>query len=131
LKLKILDDDFEQPSLASIHILILSQKLGNKLGVIGNLGINTKGSDHDEDQATGLYVLNMSMPVGQKLSVFMENYGSFGTGLETRFDTGCSYLVNPNFQLDASLGYGKNHGMQDIFLDFGFSWRRVGKKHRY
>ncbi len=128
LKLNVLDEDYHQPLLASVHMLILSQKLGEKVGVVGNLGISTKGSHDDDDKPSGIYVLNFNMPVGRKCSVFIENFGSFGNGLETRFDSGLGYLVTPDLQLDASIGYGKNHGIEDVFIDFGFSWRTIGKR---
>lgn len=121
LKLNVLDEDFEQQRLASVHILALTQRLGRKVGIAANIGLSTRGNS--DDKPLGLYTLNLNMPVSSKVSVFVENFGVFKEDLNAGFDTGLGYLVNQDLQLDASLGYGKNHGVEDMFVDFGLSWR--------
>ncbi|GJM30905.1 MAG: hypothetical protein DHS20C17_35400 [Cyclobacteriaceae bacterium] len=123
LKLNVLSEDFDQPRVGTASILILSQSLGNKLGLTVNTGIVTSGNPEIKNP-TGRYTLNLSMPVSQRVSVFIESFGSLFEGdLDTAFDTGLAYLANPDLQFDLSLGYGKNEGIQDYFVDFGFSWR--------
>jgi hypothetical protein len=123
LKLNVLSEDFNQPDLGTTSILIISQPMGSKLGLTANLGVNTPGN-HDTGGITGLYTLNLSMPVSQRWSVFLENYGTWFAGeAYVMFDGGFAVLVNPDLQLDLSLGYGKNDKVQDYYVDFGFSWR--------
>jgi len=126
LKLNILSEDFDQARLATVSMLAVTQKLGNKVGLAANLGISWTGGE--EDDPFGLYALNFSMPINRKVSVFIENFGVIRDQFETRFDTGLGYLINNNFQLDTSIGYGNNHGVEDMFVDFGFSWRTVGQR---
>jgi hypothetical protein len=126
LKLNVLDEDFEQQRLASAHLLAVTQKLTSKLGLAANIGLSTSGNE--DDHPSGIYVLNLNTMVNQKISVFIENYGAFGQQFSSKFDTGLGYLINNDLQLDASVGYGKNDGVQDMFVDFGLSWRTVGSR---
>ena len=100
----------------------LTQKLGEKVGLVTNLGIGWSGNG--DNNPSGLYAVNLNTSLSKRISVFVENYGAIqDQELDTRFDTGLGYLINSNFQLDTSIGYGKNHGIEDFFIDFGFSWR--------
>lgn len=58
----------------------------------------------------------------QTESAFVEPYGewvSFG-GILLNVDTGLTYLLSNNMQLDASFGIGVTEQMH--FFSFGFSW---------
>ncbi len=132
LKLNVLSEDFEQDRLANTTILILGHPLGNRLSLTANLGFTTPGdpaSDPYGGKLTGLYTLNLSAALNRKISVFVENFGTLRQEQwNTQFDTGLGYLVTPDLQLDTSIGYGNNHGVQDVFIDFGFSWRTIGPR---
>ena len=127
LKLNVLAEDFEQKNLANVSLLAVSQKLGQKIGLLTNLGITWSGN---ESTPSTIYALNLNMPVGKRISVFIENYGSiYQQDLDTRFDTGIGFLINSDLQLDCSFGYGKNELERDYFADFGISWRSVGNRN--
>jgi len=127
LKLNVLAKDFEQKNLANVSVLAVSQKLGQKVGLLTNLGITWSGN---ESTPTTIYALNLNMPVGKRISVFIENYGSiYQQDLDTRFDTGIGFLINSDLQLDCSFGYGRNELETDYFADIGISWRSVGKRN--
>ncbi len=87
-----------------------------------NLGFNlgtifAKGTD-----ANALYVVNLSYSVNDKIGVFVEPYGTISNDFEINFDTGISYLVNKDLQLDFLGGYGLNND-NGLMLSVGFSWR--------
>lgn len=120
LKLRTVSDIFRAPTTASQFIFSSSQSLSEKLTLTTNLGMDWDGFGNSP---TGLYVLNLSFPLAPKLGAFVENYGSFGNGFETRFDAGAAYLVNPGLQFDFSLGGGRNDEINDYFIGLGISWR--------
>ena len=125
LKLNVLSEDFEQQHPANVSVLAVTQKLGKKVVLGTNLGISWSGND--DSNPSGLYAVNLRTQIGKKIAVFVENFGVFkDQKIDTRFDTGLGYFVNNNFKLDASIGYGKNYGVEDYFVDFGFSWRTRG-----
>lgn len=69
------------------------------------------------------YIMNHSVSVGEKTSVFAE---LFTTSNEYRpmADGGIAYLVNPNFQLDASVGWIGTGDGPGYFIEAGISWRK-------
>ena len=111
-----------RPGTTEPRIMLLhSQKLSNTFALTTNWAVRWEGEDHN---AAGFYVVNVSFPLSQKFGSFIENYGSISDGdWDNRWDTGLSYLVNNDFQLDMSFGYGKNDGVSDYFIDAGISWR--------
>ena len=126
IRLNTLSGDFDQEKLGNTTILAISQGLGQRFGLTSNLGVTWLGNGGNP---FGTYVLNLGVDLSDKVSIFIENYGLWGSGdFDTRFDTGLGYLVNPDLKLDVSAGYGKNDGLQDYFVDLGFSWRTFTKK---
>lgn len=124
-KLNFTSNDFPQKNLGTTTILALTQGLGGPFGMATNLGITWNGNQPDP---IGFYTLNLGASLGQGWEVFIENYGNLqSSDLDTRFDTGVGYIVSPNLKLDFSAGWGKNEGISDYFIDFGFSWRTLVK----
>lgn len=132
LKLNVLSEEFDHDRAAVNIILAMSHPLGKKLGVTANLGVDTPG-DHASNpyggKPTGLYTLNFGASLSKKILAFVETFGTYRQQeWNTQFDTGLAYLVSPDLQLDASVGYGKNQGVENTFIDFGLSWRAVGSR---
>ena len=80
------------------------------------------------DSPDGKYVINLSHPLGGRSSVFIENYGFLSGGdIDTFFDGGFAFLMNNNFQLDLSAGFGNNGSGEEKssswFVDTGISIR--------
>jgi len=121
LKLTWVDEAYQSQEIAPRIMLIHGQKLSDTFNLTTNWAIAWSGND---DATKGLYILNIAFPLSDKLGGFVENYGEIDNGnIDTRWDTGLSYLVNNDFQLDVSGGFGSNAGINDWFMDAGISWR--------
>jgi hypothetical protein len=100
---------------------VANWNLPKNMSIASNWILSYNGNDANP---TGKYVLNFGFPIYQKLSGFIESYGQINNNIfQTRFDTGFAYLVNNNFQLDISSGFGNNQNVTDYFISTGISWR--------
>ncbi|MBN2280521.1 MAG: transporter [Candidatus Marinimicrobia bacterium] len=71
------------------------------------------------------YSFVIGMGVNDKISAFAEIYGYVIKDFnpDHRFDTGFTYLINNNFQIDLSAGIGINDKAPDYFISGGLSFR--------
>jgi len=121
VRLNFVDEDYNIDDLAPRIMLIHGQKLGPNLGLATNWGISWNGFN---STPRGFYVVNVSFPITDKLGGFVETYGGVvKDDFSIFFDTGLAYLVNNDFQLDISAGYGSNDNVISTFVDAGISWR--------
>ena len=121
LNLNVVDEEYNPDEIAHRFMLIHSQQLSETFGLTTNWAIAWNGNDNTP---IGTYVLNISFPLSERLGSFVENYGQINNGeIDMRWDTGLGYLVNNDFFLDMSVGYGSNNGVTDWFVDAGISWR--------
>lgn len=103
-------------------MFVLTDSFTDKLSWTVNLG-----SNFDKDFNTnGIYVLNLSYSISDKIGVFIEPYGTIDSDFHLNFDAGISYLVNNDLQLDFLGGYGVNTE-QGLLLGAGISWRFLTK----
>ena len=127
VKLNVLSEEFDHDRLGTNILLAMGHPLGENFGATVNLGLSTPGDDASDTEGgkpRGFYSINLGMSVSKKVSAFIETYGTVHQqDFDTMFDTGLGYLINPNFQLDFSVGYGNNDKVEDVFVDFGLSWR--------
>ncbi|MBX2941327.1 MAG: transporter [Cyclobacteriaceae bacterium] len=120
-RLPVLSEDYEIDHVAPRFTLITSQKLSDTFTLFTNWGGKWNGNN---STGTGFYTINLAFPLCGKLGGFVENYGSLTNGnFDSRFDTGLSYLVTNDLQLDVLGGPGSNDGVKDFFLSVGLSWR--------
>jgi len=121
LKMTCLSEEYRINYIAPVMVLVAGWGLPENMSITTNWILSYSGYD---PVPTGKYVLNFAFPVYKNLSGFVENYGQVREDVfQTRFDGGLAYLVNNNFQLDISAGYGSNQGVQDYFVSTGISWR--------
>jgi len=121
VRLNIVDEDYNPNDIAPRIILLHGQKLSDKLGLTTNWGLSWNGNN---SAPRGFYVVNLSFPISDKFGSFIETYGGVvRDDFTIFFDTGLSYLVNNDFQLDISAGYGSNNNITNSFIDAGISWR--------
>lgn len=71
--------------------------------------------------------LGSSWSLNDRLGTFIEAYAFFPQenqlNTNAAFDTGLTYLLHDNLQIDINAGVGLNHNT-DHFLGFGVAWRR-------
>ena len=101
-----------------VNKLSISHKISDKIGLGYNIGYDYVGQ-----QSSLTYSAALGFQLSNSIGFYIEPYGEWGksNNFESNFDVGFSYLVNDNFQLDASYGVGLNNDMQ--YLSAGFSWR--------
>ncbi len=142
-KIKIAEEDGWKPEIAFLGGLVLpftadkyfkpdytaanirfsfAHTLSDRFSIGYNLG-----AEWDGDTAVPGYFYSLALGIGltDKLGMFVEAYGLLKEegNSENLFDTGFTYLVLPNFQLDVSGGIGLNENALDNFLSFGFTYR--------
>ena len=98
--------------------MIFSHKLSEKTGLGYNLGYDYFGIG----RGNLTYTLAIGTSLTEKLGFFMEPFGEINdlNNLILNFDSGFTYLVKDNLQLDFSFGTGINNKMN--FFSFGISW---------
>lgn len=94
-----------------------------------SLGYNL-GAEWDGFSARPGYYYSVVLGAGltEKLGVFIENHGMFHEKSisEHMMDTGFTYLLLPNLQLDLSGGIGLNKHAVSNFIGAGLTWRIPG-----
>jgi len=102
----------------TINKLSISHELTDNIGIAYNLGYNYFGIDD------GFFTYSLVFGIGitEKAGIYLETYGNVGILDEylANFDTGFTYLLKENFQLDFSFGTGINYKMN--YISAGFSW---------
>jgi len=114
-----------RPSLRLVAEWELPQ--GMSLGVMPGLGI-----DSDDDGARygyGVLAAALSKEFSERLHGFVELAApqiarAPHGGTQASFDTGLTWLLNKDCQLDVQLMHGLNHRSPDLSLAFGLSVRR-------
>lgn len=138
VKLGIMQKDNYKTKMALItHLLIPTGTEGlsnDELGVINkiafsheinecvNIGYNIGYNYLGEGDGDFSYSLAIGYSLTSKVGVYIEGYGEI-VNLDKNFtniDTGFTYLLKDNLQLDFSFGTGINHTMNYIAL--GISW---------
>lgn len=96
--------------------------LTDRLGFGMNLGAGWNG---ETAKPGGVYTLVFGYSATEKISVFLESYGFLPQDEhpDHRLDTGLTFLLKPNLQLDASAGIGLSDISPDFFVSTGLSWR--------
>ena len=113
--------DYSTKYLAPRILFVASQSITKRLKLSTQFGIYWNGNDK---HPIGNYVINLSTPIGKKLSAFVENVGDIQQGvLVSSIDTGISWLLRKDLQLDLYGGHGNNDGVKDYFVSMGIHWR--------
>lgn len=113
--------DFRPESTAINFRLSLSHTLNES----SSLGYNIGGEwGNDSPEAAGIYSIAYGYSISPKFGLFVELYGDFpeDSSANHYWDTGLTYLVNNDFQIDSYVGTSITKG-QDLLLGFGASYR--------
>ena len=105
-----------------INKLCVSHRSNTNISIAYNLGYNYFGSGKGD--LTYSFVLGSR--INDKASVYLEPYGEFIEFEDNviNINSGITYLLKDNFQLDFSFGTGINHIFN--YTAIGFSWN-IGK----
>ena len=105
-------------SVGVINKLAISHEITNNIGIGYNLGYDYIGK-----QNAFTYSVALGFSVSENVGFYVEPYGTWAeqNQFESNFDIGITYLLNPNFQLDAAYGFGLNSNLR--YLGVGFSWK--------
>jgi hypothetical protein len=113
--------DYRPESTAINFRLSLSHTLSKS----SSLGYNIGGEwGNDSPEAAGVYSVAYGYSISPKFGIFIELYGDLpeDSSANHYWDTGLTYLVNNNFQLDSYVGTSITKG-QDLLLGLGASYR--------
>ncbi len=109
--------------VGTINKLCFSHQLSDKVGLGYNVGFNYFG--YDDGFLT--YSVALGLEITRKAGIYIEPYGNIGLFDEplANIDSGITYLLKDNFQLDFSFGTGLNYTMN--YISAGFSWNIAPK----
>lgn len=104
---------------------------GHTLNENSSLSYNL-GARWVDDSSEAIYIYTIAYGIGltEKLGFYAELYGDVPESNKAyhKWDTGFTYLLSDNVQLDATVGSSISKG-QDILLSGGISFRLPTKKH--
>lgn len=109
--------------VGTINKLSISHQLSDKVGLGYNVGYNYFGFG----DGFLTYSLALGLEVSEKVGIYIEPYGNVGLFDDAlaNINTGLTYLLKDNFQLDFSFGTGINYTMN--YISAGFSWNIAPK----
>ncbi len=109
--------------VGTINKFCVSHQLSDKVGLGYNVGYSYFGFD----DGFLTYSLALGLEITEKAGIYVEPYGNVGLFDEAlaNINTGLTYLLKDNFQLDFSFGTGLNYTMN--YISAGFSWNIAPK----
>lgn len=98
--------------MGTINKLSISHAISEAIGIGYNVGYDYFGTGKGDFT----YSLALAIGLTPKWGIYLEPYGGIieFNNHESNFDGGITYLINDNFQLDASFGTGINHNMNYV-----------------
>lgn len=96
-------------NFGTINKLSISHAISETVGIGYNVGYDYFGTG----KGNFTYSLALAIGLTTKWGIYLEPYGGIieFKSHEANFDAGLTYLIQDNFQLDASFGTGLNHNM--------------------
>jgi hypothetical protein len=114
--------DFQIENLTPSFLLAASHSLAEYLGLGWNIGAEWESFN---PKPNGIYSVVLGLSANDRLGIFIESYGRYALDepADHRADAGVTFLLMPNFQIDASAGLGISEAAPDYFVSFGASYR--------
>ena len=105
--------------IGTINKLSVSHSISELFGVGYNIGYDYFGTDRGDFTYSFALCFSMTNTFG----IYIEPYGKIANfdKHEANFDSGITYLLKDNFQLDLSYGLGINYNMNYIALGCSFN----------
>ncbi len=113
--------DFKRETTGVSFRFAFAHTINEKSGISYNLGARWLD---DSPEVAYVYTLSYGYSITEKLVAYAEVYGNLPEDSRSNhsWDTGFTYLIKHNFQLDATVGSGFS-GNQDLLLGAGLSYR--------
>lgn len=119
IKLNTVDEDFQAENTGFVSAFSLGYPaLGG--GFTFNGGVLWDGNNNG---ALFFYTFNYTHILSEKWILFLEPYGNYFNEWNIFIDGGIGFLINKDFQLDASVGIDIDDRRELFFVDAGFSYR--------
>lgn len=107
-------------------ILLWAYDVTDSLGVAGNIGLAVPTEDGSRFFQT-FASLSVALAVSDRVGIYTEYFGFYpnaeGSDSAHSMNSGLTYLINNNFQIDLRVGAGLNEEADDFFAGVGFAWR--------
>lgn len=125
------DEPFSSERFDPSFRLSVSHDLASGIGLGYNAGVETASEPAPDGGHTTLtsaiYTLAAGFPAGDRAGIFVELFGDVPMSAEGgpahSFDSGVTYLLRPNLQLDLAAGVGLSDDAPDWFAGVGVSMR--------
>ena len=125
------DDNFTSDEADPRFLVAFSHTLSDRVGLGYNVGMTwatgTTGRGVETTLSTVPWAVALGLGVNDRLGVFVELFGevsgSASIPASTSFDTGITYSLRDNVQLDLSGGVGLSDAADDAFVGLGLSVR--------
>ena len=105
-------------NFGTVNKIAVSHGLNKSLDLGYNLGYNYFGTGNGDLT----YTLAIGIGLSEKLGMYVETFGAYAEleSWTSNLDTGITYLIRDNLQLDVSAGIGLNQKMN--YMSVGCSW---------
>ena len=110
-------DELSEGEIQVVTKFCISEDFIDEVEIAFNVGYSSLSKDYYT------YSLAIAKAVNESVGVYIEPFGEFLylNNQTSSINTGITYLLNANLQLDYSFGLGLNHKMN--YASIGFSWR--------
>lgn len=118
--------ELSNEKLGTINKLLISHTLNDMLSIGYNIGYDYFGVG----KGNFTYTLAVGVTLFDNFGVYLEPYGQ-AINLKTQvnsFDSGVTYLLQDNIQLDFSFGTGLNHDMDYFALGFSINFAKSRRR---
>ncbi|MDX1278066.1 transporter [Oceanihabitans sediminis] len=121
-------EDYKPKTTGVDLIFSFSHTISEKSSFAYNLGASWQD---DSAKASYIYSIAYSQSITDKIDTYIELFGDFPEKNKANhfWNTGITYLISNNFQLDCSVGTSITKG-QDILLSIGASFRIPSKTNK-
>jgi len=111
-------NELTNDEFGTVNKLAISHTISDHIGLGYNIGYDNFG----EGKGDFSYSLSSGLSLTNKVGTYVEFYGTYTkfSHWGTNFDSGLTYLVKDNLQLDISFGLGLNCEMH--YFSLGCSW---------